>query len=69
MAASFKEIARIEVSEATSATVSSVTEGSTLKGYNLTKFVASAKYTGYTPGGLFIPADKLNDFKKMVAGL
>lgn len=66
----FVESSRLRVSDSTEVVLSMVVpkEDGEVSGVNLNTFVTSDKYTGFTKG-VFIPTDKMEDFKKMVAGL
>ncbi len=67
MATQFKEIGRIQLNGTTWAVASKVIENGELKGVNFGGYVVTDKYTGYTKGGEFIPADKIAEFKDLVA--
>lgn len=69
MGATFKEVIRMNVNGTTAVTVSSVTENGALKGYNIGKYVMTAKYTGYAAGGIFIPVECVKDFKETMTKL
>lgn len=64
----FKEVARIAVAPARDIVVSEVIENGEVKGLNINSFVTTDKYTGFTKG-TFVPAEKIEDFKAVVAGL
>jgi hypothetical protein len=69
-AAKFTEVGkRVKVSDTREITASKVTEGKTLKGINMGSYIVTASYTGFAKGGIFVPADKISEFKQMVAAL
>ncbi len=67
MAAQFKEIGRIQLEDNVWAVASKVIENGVLKGINFGGYVQTARYTGFTKGGQFVPADKIAEFKELVA--
>jgi len=61
--ATFKEIARVVANPTTDIVFSTVTEGTTLKGININKYIKTATYTGFTKDGCFVPAASIKDFQ------
>ena len=66
--ASFQEIGRLRVSDATEIVVSKVVTGGITRGINFNSYVTSPRYTGFTKGA-YIPKDKMGEFKTLVEGL
>lgn len=68
--AQFVEASRLRVSDTTEVVLSMVVpnKDGEVNGVNINTYITSARYTGFTRG-VFIPTDKLDDFKKLVAGL
>lgn len=66
----FVEMFRLRVSDSTEVVLSMVVpnEDGDVSGVNINTYVVSNRYVGFTKG-VFIPTDKVNDFKKMVANL
>lgn len=62
----FKEIARTTVNAARDIVVSQVIEDGEVKGYNIGSYVTTKTYTGFTKGGVFVPVEKVQDFKNLV---
>lgn len=61
MSATFKELSRVKASPTTDIVISSVTEGSEVKGFNINNFVTTERYTSFTKG-VFIPVGVLEEF-------
>jgi len=68
MGAEFKELARLQVSDATEIVASQVIVNGAVTGFNINPYITSAKYTGFSKG-IFVPADKMSEFKKMVGDI
>lgn len=66
----FVEASRLRVSDSTEVVLSMVVpnEDGEVSGVNINTHVVSNRYTGFTKG-VFIPTDKVEDFKKLVANL
>ena len=66
----FVEVSRLRVSGSTEVVLSQVVpnEDGEVSGVNINTHITSNRYTGFTKG-IFVPTDKVDDFKKMVAGL
>ncbi len=66
----FVEMSRIRVSDSTEVVFSQVVpnDDGEVSGVNINTYITSARYTGFGKG-VFVPTDKVEDFKKMVAGL
>lgn len=66
----FVEMSRLRVSDSTEVVLSQVVPNNDgeVSGVNINTYITSDRYTGFTKG-VFIPTDKAEDFKKMVAGL
>lgn len=58
----FKELGRIKITDSSELILSEISEGKVIKGLNIGKFVTSERYTGFAPGGNFIPGDMVIDF-------
>ena len=65
---SFKELARVTVAPNRDIIISEVIEKDEVKGININSYITTEKYTGFTKG-TFIPADKMEGFKAVVARL
>ena len=64
--ASFKEVSRINVNEARDIAASEVTnDEGIVTGININSFIRTGKYTGFTKG-VFVPSDKVEDFKGLI---
>ena len=66
----FVEMSRVRVSDSTEVVISQVVpnDDGIVSGVNVNTYVTSNRYTGFAKG-VFIPTDKVEEFKKMVAGL
>lgn len=66
----FVEASRLRVSDSTEVVLSMVVpkDDGEVNGVNINTYVTSNRYTGFSKG-IFIPSDKVDDFKKLVAGL
>ena len=60
----FKEIKRLRISDSTELILSEAYRGKDLRGYSISKYIISEKYTGYSRG-IFIPEDLLYEFLKL----
>uniref|UniRef100_A0A6M3MDL0 Uncharacterized protein n=1 Tax=viral metagenome TaxID=1070528 RepID=A0A6M3MDL0_9ZZZZ len=66
----FVEVSRVKVSDSTEVVLSQVIPNNDgeVSGVNINTYITSDRYTGFTKG-VFIPTDKVEDFKKLVAEL
>lgn len=66
----FVEVSRVRVSDSTEVVLSQVVpnDDGVVSGVNINTYITSNRYTGFTKG-IFVPTDKVDDFKKLVAGL
>jgi len=66
----FVEVSRLRVSDSTEVVLSQVVpnDDGVVSGVNINTYITSNRYTGFAKG-IFIPTDKVEDFKKLVAGL
>ena len=64
--AQFKEIARTTVNGSRDIVISQVIEDGEVKGVNVNSFIRTDSYTGFTKGGVFVPVEKMQDFKNLV---
>ena len=66
----FVEMSRVRVSDSTEVVLSTVVpkDDGEVSGVNINTYITSERYTGFTKG-VFIPTDKVGDFKKMVTEL
>lgn len=66
----FVEVSRLRVSDSTEVVLSQVVpnDDGEVSGVNINTYITSNRYTGFAKG-VFIPTDKVEDFKKLVEGL
>lgn len=66
----YVESSRLRVSDSTEVVLSMVVpnEDGEVSGVNINTYITSNRYTGFTKG-VFIPTDKVEDFKRLVARL
>ena len=64
MESPFKEIGRLQTSDAVEIVLSGVYRDDKLTGYSLNKYVTSEQYTGFGKG-VYIPEDLLIEFLKL----
>jgi len=66
----FVEVSRVRVSDSTEVVLSQVVpnDDGEVSGVNINPYITSNRYTGFGKG-VFIPTDKVDDFKKLVAEL
>ena len=62
----FKEIARTTVNDTRDIVVSQVVEDEEVKGYNINSYITTINYTGFSKGGVFVPVEKVEEFKNLV---
>ena len=62
----FKEMGRTTVNDSRDIVMSQVIEDGEVKGININSYIRTNGYTGFTKGGVFVPVEKVQDFKNLV---
>lgn len=63
--ADFKKIGEVKASDASDVVLSELHKDGKLKGYIVSKFVNTEKYTGFAKGGVTIPEERIVEFLKL----
>jgi hypothetical protein len=64
--AQFIEIGRVKVNPQRDIVASKVIDKGEFKGINFNNYVRTQKYTGFTPGGMFVPEGKIEEYSELV---
>ena len=64
--AQFKELGRINITETKNIVANQLIEDGEMKGVHFNTHIITAKYEGFAQGGLFIPANKLEEFGELI---